>query len=265
MSLISRLFRWRSRITTGAPEAGSVVTLAGHVADENAHPSYLKKGQAVPTGQEHTVMAKHRADPLAHAKHNVRRSELMRTLDDYHAARDYDLSNVTNNFTSLAPQSHVVTAYVLQLVLSEAISTKQTGVPFNLGDGTQLFVSDENGVLKLSTASAGSNKRPVYLSNGKLTPIAADAVMVSTNQTIGGTKTFSSIPTVSSDSVVPARSTDLTTKKYVDQLVYLPINFVVTTSIDINTPAAVKTAIGYGTWELMASVGKVGYMWKRTA
>ena len=64
----TRGFRWRTRVKIGTPEFGGteLESLPSHVADDNAHPQYLKKGQAVPTGQEYTIMAKHNSYLLAH-------------------------------------------------------------------------------------------------------------------------------------------------------------------------------------------------------
>ena len=116
MAIWQKLFRWRSRVKVGAPDvAGDIETLTAHVADPNAHPDYLKKGQAVPTGQEQTMLAVHRADPQAHAKTSVRRAELLKTLEQYKAAKDSELADTVNNYTKTdpPPTRHVVTAYVL--------------------------------------------------------------------------------------------------------------------------------------------------------
>ena len=121
MAIWQKLFRWRSRVKVGAPDvAGDIETLTAHVADPNAHADYLKKGQAVPTGQEQAMIAAHRADPQAHAKTSVRRAELLKTLEQYKAAKDSELADTVNNYTKTnpPPTRHVVTAYVLAQVLA---------------------------------------------------------------------------------------------------------------------------------------------------
>lgn len=260
MSLLNRLFRWRSRVKTGAPDLhGSVETLSSHVSDENAHPSYLKKGQAVPTGQEANAIAQHRSDQLAHARHFARRPELITTLEEYNAAKNYDFVNDVNNYsrrTGVAP--HVVTAFILRQVIE---ASKAEGVvPSNTGDGKQLLYSDSNGVIKVSTSSVGNANNPVYLLNGTLTP-TNPVMTLAGNQTVTGRKTFSTLP---QSNAVPTFDTDFVTKQYVDgRQSELPVGFCITTDKTVASAADVHTKIGYGTWELFSEVGTVGYMWKR--
>ena len=264
MSVFNKLFRWRSRVKTGAPDIqGDIETLSSHVNDENAHPSYLKKGQAVPTGQEQATLAKHRADPLSHVANLVRRPELLRTLAQYNAAKNSDLVNTINNYTKTSDQvtPHVVTAYVLAQVL--ASWQDETKLPTNVGDGTYLVYTDDNAVLRQSTSTVGSATEPVYLKNGKITKTDA-MVNVAGNQTITGTKTFNTLP--KTNATTPTLDNELVPKSYVDSKTGgLPVGFCVTTVSSINTASQVRDLIGYGNWALLIEVANVGYMWQRVS
>lgn len=266
MAIWQKLFRWRSRVKVGAPDvAGDIETLTAHVADPNAHPDYLKKGQAVPTGQEQTMIATHRADPQAHAKTSVRRAELLKTLEQYKAAKDSELADTVNNYTKTnpPPTRHVVTAYVLAQVLA-AFKSEMSGIVNNVGNGRNLIYSNDSGVLTESHESVGTSTRPVYLFDGTLTELAYDVVLTGSDQTINGVKTFSSLP---KSSAAPTQDNQLVNKAYVDAKTNtaLPVGFCVVTDKSVSTAAQVAAKMTYGTWALMSEVANVGYMWKRTA
>jgi len=180
------LFRWRSRVKTGNPEVAgnSVETLASHVSDTNAHPDYLKKGEAVPTGQEAFAIAQHASSKVAHASTNFRRDEGLKTVSQFRAARAADYNDVPNNYYSNQPTRHIVTAYVLGLILDGYVDLDMfknvvkrhydiNGRLGPVGDGSQLIYIENNadgfGYAVLSTKTIGSPTKPVYLKNGTVT------------------------------------------------------------------------------------------------
>ena len=120
-SLDSVTFRWHTRVKTGVPElgVGEIETLASHILDENAHPQYIRKGQAVPTGQEYTIVGRHNSYRLAHAPYLVRRDELVRTKTEFANACDGDYIDDANNYGRLAPIRHVITAGALKAILAD--------------------------------------------------------------------------------------------------------------------------------------------------
>lgn len=270
-----KLFRWRSRVKTGSPETvgGGVETLTSHVTDPNAHPQYLKKGSAVPTGQERTILGKHLADKLAHVWYMIRRGELLRTTTEFDAAKDTDYAAMQNNFLREVPVPHVVTAYVLNQILAiyaDKESLKEmVKHPYltPVGDGTQLLQVQEDGFIVVShenvggAAEEGSETvaRGVYLSDGKITVLPYDSVLVGFDQLIDGTKTFNKTPKVSEAAGDPMEDGDLVNLGYLKRASQLPVNSIYSNT-DMADPAE---TLGYGTWELIAELGNFGYAWKR--
>ena len=260
------MFRWRTRVTTGVPEVGGmeVETLSSHILDENAHPQYLKKGQAVPTGQEYTIVGRHNSYLLAHMTHLARRDELIRTKEEYDSAKnDAPYVDDANNYSKTAPKRHIMTARALGDVLNEY--QRLDSIIRDCGDGTNLIYIDHAGAGHVSTANIGTLSRPVYLKNGRVTALNCDAVLTENNQTINGRKTFSIVPNVTIDAADPSADTDLVTVAYLKKASRIPIGFHVITTRSFDTSAKVATALGYGTWSLAAEVGLVAYMWVRTA
>ena len=262
----TRGFRWRTRVKIGTPEFGGteLESLPSHVADDNAHPQYLKKGQAVPTGQEYTIMAKHNSYLLAHMRHLARRDELIRTKLEYQAVmNDEPYVDNANNYSKTSPARHIVTAHALKEILDDY--QKLDSIIRSCGDGTNLIYIDANGTGRVSDKNIGSTSRPVYLKNGMVTQLPYDAVLTATNQTIDGRKTFSTVPRLSSNAAYPVDDVDLVNVGYLKQALRIPIGFHVITDRTITDASTVNTKLGYGTWSLAAEVGNVGYMWVRTA
>ena len=260
------MFRWRARVMTGIPEFGGAEaeTLTSHLLDENAHPQYLKKGQAVPTGQEYTIVGRHNSYLLAHMNHLARRDELIRTKEEYDSAKnDAPYVDNANHYSKLAPKRHIMTARALGDVLTEY--QRLDSIIKDCGDGTNLIYIDANGAGHVSDKNIGSTTRPVYLKNGRVTTLDHDAVLTEGNQTINGRKTFSIVPNVTIDAADPSADTDLVTVAYLKKALQLPVGFHVITTRDFDTPTKVATAMSYGTWKLVSEIGYIGYMWLRTA
>lgn len=265
-NILSSLFRWRTRVKIGTPEAvgSEIESISSHIADDNAHPQYLKKGQAVPTGQEYTTVAKHGSYLLAHMRNLTRRDELLRTKLEYQAVmNDAPYVDNANNYSKTNPARHVVTAHVLKEILDDY--QKLDSIIRSCGDGTNLIYIDANGTGRVSNRNIGSTTRPVYLKNGTVTPLTSDTVMTEGNQTINGRKEFSVVPRLTSSAAYPSNDLDFVNVGYLKQAIQIPVGFTVTTSTSISTASAVATKLGYGTWELAAEVGTFGYMWLRTA
>jgi len=236
---LTKIFRWRSRVKTAAASVagGSVETLASHVADINAHPDYLKKGSAVPTGQEAAAIARHEISKIGHAKNYLRRGEALRTVDQFNDAKDTDFVENANNYMTGTPQPHIVTAYVLNQLLASASDVMVKHNPGEaVGDGSQIiyvgsdgyvrlstknigsnkiFVYLENGVIKACTLTMGGETTPVYLVNGEFKEGIECAKRNAPNLTRNSGKTEADVPT----SPTPSKddpNTMIATKKYVD-------------------------------------------------
>lgn len=184
--VVTNVFRVRSRVKTGNPEAAgaSIETLASHVSDTNGHPDYLKKGGSVPTGQEAYFIAKHTASKVAHAPVNLRRDETLKTKEQYDQAKSADYVDIANNYFKGNPIRHVVTAYVLNQILADYVDTRMfknvikrkfnvDGTMGPVGDGSQLIYIENNadgfGYAVLSNKTIGSGTQPVFLSGGVIT------------------------------------------------------------------------------------------------
>ena len=267
MAIFDRLFRWRSRVKTGGPEitGGGVETLSSHTTDENAHPIYLKKGQAVPTGQEYYVMGLHTSDPKSHSKNVLLRAEALKTEAQYHAAKAADYVDNASNYDADIPVRHIVTAYVLNLLLNKYVA--KDDMPKDVGDGTNLIYVDPTGVFRVSNSNIGGSECPVYLKNGKITALTHNVVFTETAQTINGKKTFSSMPDVTSG-VYPVTDNDLVNLGWLKSHI-VPVGFCTTSTTVIDgaevTASVVAAKYGYGTWQRIAELGNYGYLWLRTA
>lgn len=184
--VITNVFRVRHRVRAGTPEAAgsSVETIASHVSDTNAHPDYLKKGGAVPSGQESAVLAMHASNQVAHAPVSIRRAETLKTKNQYDQAKSTDYVDMANNYFAGQPIRHVVTAYVLNQILKDYVDSAMfknvvkrrmdiDGTMGPVGDGSQLiFIEDDAdgfGYAALSTKTIGSSIKPVFLNNGTIT------------------------------------------------------------------------------------------------
>ena len=184
--VITNVFRVRHRVRAGTPEAAgsSIETIASHVSDTNAHPDYLKKGGAVPSGQESAVLAMHAVNRVAHAPVSIRRAETLRTKNQYDQAKSTDYVDTANNYFAGHPIRHVVTAYVLNQILKDYVDSAMfknvvkrrmdtDGSMGPVGDGSQLiFIEDDAdgfGYAALSTKTIGSSIKPVFLNNGTIT------------------------------------------------------------------------------------------------
>ena len=264
------LFRWRSRVKTGNPEVAgnSVETLASHVADTNAHPDYLKKGAAVPTGQEAFAIAQHASNKVAHAPTNFRRDEGLKTVAQFRAARAADYNDVPNNYYANQPTRHIVTAYVLGLILDGYVDldmfknvvkrhydTNNRLGP--VGDGSQLIYIEDNadgfGYAVLSTKTIGSLTKPVFVKNGTVTPwsesigttlkpvyvnggvvtaVPYECVFAGGNiaQTITGLKTYTVIPKISNANTMPSADVDFVTVAYLKKYAQIPVGGIYTHS-----------------------------------
>ena len=263
-----KLFHWRSRVKTGTPEiGGEVETFSSHVTDTNAHPQYLKKGSAVPTGQEATTLGRHLADKLAHVWNLCRRPELLRTKTQFDVAKVHDYAAEDNNFMRNDPVPHIVTAYVLEQILSLYVDKESIKEMVKhphlteVGDGTQLLRVQEDGFIVVSTSNVGTNVKAVYLKDGKLTELPYDSVLTGFDQTIDGRKTFNVVPRLTPAAGDPQDGRDLVPLDYLENKFRFPIN-----SIYCNTDMAdPATTLGYGTWSIVAELGHFGYAWKRVS
>jgi len=263
-------FHWHSRAKTGGPENvnGDIETLASHVTDENSHPYYLKKGQVVPSGEAQIVFAQHvngTAGTSGHSKHFVRRDELMVGPEDtvlayYNQVKGTDYSNMVSNWQADNPRKHVITAYILNIILGQYVLKSE--MPRNWGDGTNLIYVDEHGNYCVSNANIGTEKRPVYLKNGRITALPSDSVLVDGSQIINGKKRFSSCPSVTSIEVSPSAPEDFVTIDYLRRFL-VPVGFCVTTNLDFTTSQDVHDALGFGVWQLKSEIGNFAYMWER--
>lgn len=264
-------FHWHSRVKTGGPENinGDVETMSSHVNDENAHPSYLKKGQTVPSGQALYVMAQHRGNPMSHAQNLVRRGEVMTgssgndIKSKYAAVKGTDYANDANNYGKASPMGHLITAYALNHIL-EDYATKDS---LHGGNGKNVIYLD-HGDVRVSQESVGDTNLPVYLKNGELTPIDSEPVSTgNTDQNIDGSKTFVKIP---SCSVNPTASAHLVNLGFLKDAIKIPVGFcTLTAPADLSTSAEytadmVASSLGYGTWQKIAEIGNFAYLWLRT-
>ncbi len=249
---VFKLFRWRSRVKTATPEiaGGAIETLTSHVSDINAHPEYLKKGAAVPNGNEVNVVTKHEVDPLAHSSGYARRAELLQTYEEYDAVCSSDLVDVENNYNAENPQPHIVTAKVLNEAMGKRVgilptSATEDGALVYVDDVFHLYQSDKDigntttpvyvthGVIKPLTGSAGSDTIPTYLKNGTITR--------STGNVGSATK-----PLYMANGLLIACTGDLDAYK-------IPVGgCYVMTKRKHSTPTE---ALGYGVWEQIHTIG----------
>ena len=274
-------FHWHSRVKTGGPENinGDVETIPSHVSDENSHPSYLKKGQAVPSGQALYVMEQHRASTLSHVKNLVRRDELLGShgegdeavKDYYNANNNTDYNKSEANYSAATPIKHVITSYALRCILQDYAPRQD----LEAGDGTNLIML-HNGVASESDADIGTETRPVRLANGRITPLQSDAVMTGdVDQSVSGQKTFTKVvPRVSDISIMPKADVDLVTVAYLKQARQIPVGFCMMTNTTVlnddgtdtgteYTSAKVAEKLQYGEWEKIAELGHFAYVWLR--
>ena len=292
----SRIFRWRSRVKTGTPElaGNSVETLTSHVSDTNAHPDYLKKGTAVPTGQEAFMLAKHTSSKVAHAPYETRRDELLKTLAQYEQAKDQDLVDVANNYYKGVPMRHVLTAFVLDQILAGYVDVDmfknvvkrhydEEGHLNAVGDGSQLIYIENNsdgfGYAMLSTKSIGSQTKPVYVVGGVVKEVPYECVLAGGNvdQNITGVKTFVKIPKISNANTLPSADVDFVTVAYLKKYAQIPVGGVythifktgrVTSGSTTTEPVAyseseIAAKLGYGTWAKLAYAGDYACMYVR--
>lgn len=219
----------------------------------------LKDFKAAPVEDEKTMLGRHTIDPLAHAPNVTSRKELLRTLEEFEAAKSLQLADDPNNYMRNDPQPHVVTAYVLNQIISQftpsvsieelwkavrknaediTFCIKRTDRTVGVGDGTQLLWVDATGVLQLSTQTIGDVHQPVFLRNGKLQTITGPVGSEETPVYIDETGTFQECKM----SVFPVGSCFITAEQ--------------------TNP---NSMLGYGTWTLVAEVGHVGFIWRRDA
>ena len=253
-------FNWHSRVKTGGPENinGDVETIPSHVNDENAHPSYLKKGQVVPSGQALYVMAQHRDNPMSHAPNLIRRGEVLVGSDGndvrskYASTKGTDYTNDADNYGKANPVGHLITAYALNHILEDYIIKDS----LNGGNGKNIIYLD-HGTVKVSDQTVGGDLRPIYLKNGTLTSLSSDTVTTGdVEQHIDGSKVFLKVPKCS---IAPTLDADLVNLAYLKSVTgvvtEIPVGFCTLTapedisSGDEFTPSMVASSLGYGTWQ----------------
>ena len=260
---VFKLFRWRSRVKTATPEiaGGAIETLTSHVSDLNAHPEYLKKGAAVPNGNEVNVVTKHEVDPLAHSSGYARRAELLQTYEEYENACSSDLVEVENNYNAEEPQPHIVTAKIL----NEALANRAGILPTSATEDGGLVYVDDTFHLYPSNKDIGGEATPVYVIHGIVKPlpgsVGSDIIPTYLKE---GTITRSSgnvgsatKPVYMTNGMITACSGDLEAYK-------IPVGgCYIMTKRNHTTPTE---ALGYGVWEQVHTIGPdEAFIFVRTA
>ena len=102
----------------------TIETLASHSIASEAHPNLMRKGDAKPDeSRPLSVLQAHRSDKFAHPLYHVRRAELLDNIDDFETARKLNYATVANALAE-NPQQHVVTAWILDHIISDIPAPK---------------------------------------------------------------------------------------------------------------------------------------------
>ena len=134
---------FRTTRPTGSPGSGGAAhTLSGHMASNAPHPQFVKKGDAVGEGN----LSGHEADPSAHIRHYLSRSELGVTLADFVRTNTGHV-NGENDYNGVLDK-YVVTTPMLRAVLGDRSTVT---------DYFQNFLSKWDVVIDKTGARVGDN------------------------------------------------------------------------------------------------------------
>ncbi len=133
----------------------------------------------------------------------------------------------------------------------------------------------KNGVITAFSTNIGTDHSPVYIEGGVVKAVPYTCVYTTTDQTINGRKTFTTIPNVSdANTVGPVDDADLVTLKYL-KTYQIPVGGIYTHVFKTArtsssepvafTGAEITAKVGYGTWVIKAYAGDYACMYERTA